>query len=42
MSTIPGGPTTRWTMSCCLLNAITGSVFQPLRSILSAAAAEPV
>ena len=39
--TMPGGPTTRCTTSCCLLNAITGSDFQPRRSIRSAAAAAP-
>ena len=41
MSTIPGGPTTRVTTSCCLVTAIAGSVFHPRRSIPSAAAAAP-
>ena len=29
----PGGPTTRCTTSCCLVNATAGSVFQPRRSM---------
>ena len=39
--TMPGGPTTRCTTSCCLLKPTTGSTFQPRRSICSAAAAAP-
>ena len=40
-STMPGGPTTRWTTSCCLVKPTAGSTFQPRRSMLSAAAAAP-